>query len=189
MWRLYGDDGKGVCLVYERNEDSSVMSEGFECRKVSYEGSDAFSTIDDISKIKLYGFQLEWRRLDLWGLFVKSKQFAIEEEVRLLYHHKQNTKVSLEQDACPENSSTEEAVTKAPENPRIKWVLNGCYDIIIPVALFEPRTFPLRLKKIILGPNISEPEVNKIQIKTLLERKGINVTVEISNIKDYRSSK
>ena len=43
--------------------------------------------------------------------------------------------------------------------------------------------FPLTLKTIILGPKINEPDLNKVQIESMVKK---DVTVERSSIENYR---
>ena len=54
-----------------------------------------------------------------------------------------------------------------------------------PVKRFDmlKEEFPLTLKTIILGPKINEPDLNKVQIESMVKK---DVTVERSSIENYR---
>ena len=85
LWRMYGEDTKGVSLRYEVNEP---LPEGFCLAKVSYAKRDAHAELTYLaSKLckALKGRSFEVSHLHSWLHFFKPEEYAMEEEVRLLY--------------------------------------------------------------------------------------------------------
>ena len=72
-----------------------------------------------------------------------------------------------------------------------KWIHNTTYNIIHPILLFDKlqaeNNFPLKIKEIILGPNMPEAELNQKQLTQLLKLKGLNIQVSCSKIGVYRA--
>ena len=174
MWRLYGDDTKGVCLVFDIGDNA--QKDGFSLREVQYEGiSDIIDNFKILTKsfYEETGFIFVFNYWDLWGAFVKSKEYAIESEIRLAYIP------SLSNNACREK----------------KWIITKSNQIVSEYADFEEcaaKTFPLRLKSVILGASCPEKEINMTQLKKMIESSkgfgGKNISVELSEITNYRPS-
>ena len=159
QWRLYADDAKGVCLIFEVNKPQYR----YDVKKVIYidpqqEKDSFFNKIKDfVSKNSIV-----FKNFHTWCHFIKSKDYEIESEVRVLY-----------------------------ENIKIKkqnWFLAKPINVLssyIDVELNDD--FPLKLKKIILGPKCPEKETNREQLRVLLNRKGFDeVKVDFSKIDNYR---
>lgn len=176
LWRLYGDDSKGVCIVYE--PVSKKLPEGFKMKKVIYDDKLLHilkKIIDRISpnceenqakknKTVFYYVSTD----DAWKHFFKPKEYKTEKEIRLLLD-KRDAKSSFIE----------------------TWVHNTTYNIIHPILLFDKlqaeNKFPLKIKEIILGPNMPEAELNQKQLTKLLKSKGLNIQVRLSDIRVYRA--
>ena len=170
MWRFYGDDGKGVCFHFKLNKNQ--LQSDFKLKKIRYINENSVVTLVLKSlinfRIKSNSFRL--RQIDLWQHFLKPDCFKEEEEVRLLLINKrQQSQIII------------------PE-----WINNYTYGLIHPIVVFDSTkkmniNYPLKLEKIILGPKVSEMDVNMAQIKLLLNKIGFSsVTVEYSKQLYYR---
>ena len=105
---------------------------------------------------------------DAWKHFFKPKEYKTEKEIRLLLD-KRDAKSSFIE----------------------TWVHNTTYNIIHPILLFDKlqaeNNFPLKIKEIILGPNMPEAKLNQKQLTQMLKSKGLNIPVSCSNIDVYRA--
>ena len=172
MWRLYGDDSKGVCLWYDVDE----MPEHFFIAKVSYAKNDTHAELNylanKLSKDVL-GRNFEIRNLESWLHFFKPAEYAVEEEARLLFEMKDIMQL---------------------ETFNGKWIFNSDNGIVAPITAFsigeKNNNFPLILSKIVLGPNCPEKELNKGQLHLMIQQKRIKTTADFeittSNIRSYR---
>ena len=177
QWRLYGDDTKGACLVFEINENNKTSSRGFKLGKVQYckyksdsleeknNPSEILSNIKDFIE-SVYDKTLlpfVFHSFHEWAHFYKPEDYEIEDEIRLLYVN---------------NGS----ITK-------KWFVSNKINVInsyieIPLA---KRDFPLKLTEIYLGPKCPERDENKKQLKVMLnEINRDDVDVILSDIECYR---
>lgn len=182
MWRLYAEDAQGVCLVFGKktlNEEFVLAPIRYDrCSDVKDDWMPQFKFIADVAQgLGEKGLLFIFHKFEDWKIFVKSGEYNYEKEVRLVYK--------------PKDSTTHKAK---------QWVLTTSNYIINPYvefALTEAKAtndgllmFPLKLKKIILGPKCPEAEVNKEQIKRLLsldpELRKMDIDVEISEIHNYR---
>lgn len=170
MWRLYGGDGTGCCLIYEADKETLYKSPDFNLIPVTYGTSSnpiylLFRLLGKISYIN--GFHFTLKHKYIWKYFVKPDDFSIEKELRLLH-------LSVAKSAA------------------VKWILNSTYSIFHPIEVFKSplveskSAFPLKLKKVILGPKCSEALVNKVQLRSLLNRKSIVLEISNSRIDFYR---
>lgn len=172
MYRLYGDDTKGVCLRF--SVSLGVQSRYMIVRKISYAMPDGTHPELDVLMGFLVGLsttlkvRFRFMYLDVWKHFFKTKDYRIEDEVRLLY---------LNNKTNPPGSQG--------------WVVTHPDKIVSKYVMFDLNStlFPLQLTDIILGPNYPEPHVNKRQLEVLIDEKGIpNVVVANSKIESYRKS-
>lgn len=161
MWRLYGDDGNGVCLVF---------SEPYECRyflPVEYlrSKSGLFKKVNCIyEELLRNGYKFTFKSLEIiWQYFFKPIGFSTEQELR--YLNIDNT---------------------APDGYSIasNGVISGYKDLSLNSDVGQ---FPASLQGIILGPNMKNSEVNKFQLESLAEEKGIPLVfgIEYSSIDYY----
>lgn len=181
LWRLYSDDAKGVCLVFDVKK--SNLNKHVLLQKVKYADEHVnHKELDFLKQIKveverLTGFKFEFRKLGFWKHFFKAHDYAIEEEVRLL---------------IIDNDTLDKLKTD--------WVMTYTHSIINPVIDFRlnSKSFPIHLRTILLGPKCPEQETNYVQIEEMIRRKKKeikdkshdsnlnNLKVELSEIKHYR---
>jgi hypothetical protein len=163
MWRLYGDNSKGVCLEFEINRDTTATD--FFVKQIVYIKKDRENVIDNFVRVfntfieKGINFKFKW--FDAFKLFFKSDDYNVEKEVRLLYV----------------NYGGKER----------EWMLANPYNIINPYVEFDlpnvNNELPFKIKKIILGPNCPFKHKNISQVNDLLTQKSFqNVKVELSKI-------
>ena len=162
MWRLYGDDAKGVCLVFEIRPD---MQKEFMLQMVSYANekkkNDKLDLIKELIKKKVV-----FNDIDKWKHFFKAKDYSIEKEIRLLFADDSKTDVVKNRD----------------------WLKTSDHSIINPYVEFELSNpgFPLELKEIVLGKKCPEQATNIYQLKELIRQKNYKIDVKPSSIKNYR---
>ena len=181
LWRLYSDDAKGVCLVFDVKK--SNLNKHVLLQKVKYADEHGnHKELDFLKQIKveverLTGFKFEFRKLGYWKHFFKAHDYLIEEEVRLL---------------IIDNDTLDKLKTD--------WVMTYTHSIINPVIDFSlnSKSFPIHLRTILLGPKCPEQETNYVQIGEMIRRKKKeikekthdsnlnNLKVELSEIKHYR---
>ena len=166
QWRLYGNDAKGVCLVFNVKR---MKKSRFKLGKVSY--LDRNLPIKSIEHINTFFEEIVTktkipfapRDFHCWAHFYKPLEYKIEREIRLVYVN--NGELNKE------------------------WILSKPFNIVnssVEVPL-NTEDFPLKLCKIILGPKCPEREVNLKQIEIFLkESKLDDVDVEYSTIDSYR---
>ena len=165
MWRLYGDNAKGVCLVF---------SEPYECDyylPIDYSGRNskiclkAKMICDELAK---HGINFTFKSLEsTWQYFLKPEGFSDEQEMR--YLRIDNSKpdgYSLASNGVI-SSYKDYSLTTDEEHPEIN--------------------FPARLQGIILGPNMKNVEINKYQLEALAFEKGLPLLkgVQCSSINYY----
>ena len=173
MWRLYGNDGKGVCLEYEVDM-SKIDNKEFFFAPVSYGVSmnnhPSLEYIKQIRHWKNNGWSFELKRWYIWKHFFKSHLFKEEHEVRLLYVWKDN---------CPDI---------------VEWIMDTSNNIASRLCKFpiNDGRFPLTLKKAIIGPKCPEQGSNvdqfnymNNQTKTMPDN-WFTPAVRASKIEDYR---
>lgn len=178
MWRLYADDTRGVCLEFDVKTIDA--NNGFFLRKVSYEEDNPNNILVRFTQLikefqeESNGFIFVFNNWDLWRAFIKSKEYKVEQEIRLAF--------------IPSKYGT--------RKPEIKWLMTTSNHIISEYVDLEENQslpFPLQLKKIWLGAACPEKNVNKLQLKKMIESidgfKGKNIEVEVSIIDNYRPSK
>ena len=171
MWRLYGDNTKGVRIKYT----PKAMPDGFRFAKIYYgSGIDKHPGLDFIKKIQELYFgpiRFLFRHYDYWKHFFKPYDYAMENEVRLLYE------------------------TTASNPPKTtEWIKGGEFSILIPLVLFDEKAFPLDIEEIKIGPNMSARDTNLLQIRQLVKdktiypiSKDVDKNVSMSRIEHYRS--
>jgi len=159
MWRLYGDNAKGVCIEF----DVQWNDEGFLKQMISYANKNKKDKKLEIVKA-LIEMNFELKGLEKWKHFFKPYEYSVEQEYRILFE-----KTFEERD---ENRS---------------WVITNDNNILNPVYDISLQGKPMNMTKIILGPKCPEKDTNERQIRTLmneLEISGIDVCP--SKIKNYR---
>ena len=172
LWRMYGDDGKGVCLKFKINKDL-LKEKGFYLYDMSYAFPDEdkhedLDVVSELSQMRVGVYTFEFKAWHIWKHFFKPIHYIDEREIRLLY---------IKQDA-----------------DQFKWIRTSNSNILAPVIEFGiekgKNEFPLVLSEIILGPKFPEAATNAAQIKYFkalqqIEEDG-DCPVTISKIKGYR---
>lgn len=170
MWRMYGDEAKGVCLEYK--VDNELQNHHFLMAPVSYAQPDGtHPELDFIKSLLLQPlkkYRIVFRNIDVWKHFFKPSDYTSENEIRLLY---------VEQEAS-----------------NYKWIQTG-EPILAPIVEFDIAKnslgyFPLQLKEIMLGPKCAEKDSNVAQIRYRIDLQDLNVSsdfkVSMSKIDNYR---
>ena len=176
MMRLYGDNAAGI--VYKYKIDVNRIKNGFILKPVSYQRDNGshpeLEIINKLLAISVNGYVVTLQNLSVWQHFFKPKEYAFEEEVRLLY--------KLPEDN--ENSSSD-----------IIWILNSEFNVITPIINFPvtetDKILPLIIEGITLGPKMTERESNLHQIQYLMALNKIEnhskTTITLSPVTHYRS--
>lgn len=172
QWRLYGDDAKGVCCVFSVRTDK--IAERFFLHSIKYIDipPDGNSTSDDLlAELKKYvdnQTDLQYSDISPIIFYYKHKNYEPEAEVRLLVDNKK---------------------TSAYSTPPYKreWLLTYSNNIPNPYIDIPIKDFPLKLEKILLGPNMNDIDTIQVQLETMLEQLGIDAVVEPSKITNYRN--
>lgn len=172
MWRYYGDDAKGVCMVFEPINEASdrVCSVSY----LNMKSNKVPRRIENFLKsLKNQGIRFSIQSYVSKYLFIKPYEYRTEKERRLLIISDEPT-----------------GFTAYSNN-----IVTPYIDRILPSSqeeyLRDPQKyFPLILKKIVLGPEMKNKEENVRQIKYMLEQRlpnHKNIEVEVSKIQCYRN--
>lgn len=175
MWRLYGNDAKGVCLNYEIEEKQRgrKLKGDFYISCISYGESEKIHRELDflcgVSLININHWQFRFNRWYIWKHFFKSFRFRDEKEVRLLY--------------LSDGKNKEEK----------QWIENSESGIVSKMLLFPmipKNTFPLTLKNVIVGPKAPEPRKIAEQFNYIVNQEWdaypAPILIRQSDIKEYR---
>ena len=130
MWRLYGDNGKGACLVFDVKDA--------EAKPILYIGEKASryqQLRTAIRNLNKEGINIFIRDIESLRFYVKSNQFDYEEEYRLLY--------SSDDISC---TQYEDLISYYKD---LKIDEKGCIPEL-----------GIRIKEIIVGANLPQREVN-----------------------------
>lgn len=162
MWRFYGEDAKGVCMIFKKTNKESVV------KKVKYidKNNEVFSKIQKINhELEKENIRFRFRILDNNSLFIKPSDFKIEKEHRLFVSSKE-----------PHGwYSTDKSII----TPYIELNLLGHNG--------DEREYPFVLEEIMLGPEMKHQDINRCQIKNLLMSRRSTIKISISSIPSYRS--
>ena len=171
LWRLYADNGRGVCLKYKI--DKKILTEqGFYLYMVNYpyekDRQWKLDLVAHLQNMQIMGYTFVFKNFHIWKHFFKPKHYRDEHEIRLL-HFKNN-------------------------EDQFKWIRTGDSQILAPVIEFNiekgKNKFPLVLSEIILGPKFPEAATNAEQIRYYkalqeIEEDG-DCPVTLSKIIGYR---
>lgn len=169
MWRMYGDEAKGVCIEYHINDILKSDSKFF-LAPVSYGKKDGIHPELDFLKRLGNGTQIKiiLQNMNLWKHFFKPYDYIDENEIRLLYQDSDKTKY--------------------------KWIISGD-GVLCPVIEFcieqGKNMFPLTIEAITLGPKSRERHTNVAQLKLFAKEKKIEsyngkIGFKLSKIDNYR---
>ena len=173
MWRLYGNDGKGVCLEYEV-DPNKIDNKEFFIAPVSYGKNinehPALDLIRDIRHWKKNGWCFELKRWYIWKHFFKSHLFKDENEVRLLF------------------------VWTDASSDKVEWIMDSTNNIVSRICKFsiDDGRLPMTLKTAIIGPKCPEQGSNVAQFNYMnrqlkaMTHNPAKPAVKASKIVDYR---
>ena len=175
MWRMYGDDAKGVCLNYEINEKKKgrKLKGDFYISSISYgESVKTHRELDflkGVGQINLNHWRFQFNRWYIWKHFFKSFQFKDEKEVRLLY------------------------LSGGKKSEEKQWIENSVSGIVSKMLLFPMipiNTFPLTLTNVIVGPKAPEPQKIAEQFSFIVNQEWgaypTPILIRQSDIREYR---
>lgn len=172
MWRLYGDDSKGVCCIYSVRKDE--IKDRFFLHDVKYIAPPKGGVAQDdplLASLKRHVDNhpdLEVLDFSPVIFYYKHKDYEPESEVRLLVDNKKSE--AYKRDVFER-----------------KWLLTSSNNIPNPYIDVEMKEFPLKLERIILGPNMNDIDIIQGQLETMLKELGIDATVEASKKTSYRN--
>lgn len=185
QWRLYGDDCKGACLVFQINKGVEIA--GLLLRKINYglklDGENFHPELEFIKRIKertrnKVKVDFHFKTLSLWRHFFKSYEYEPEKEVRLLLIGSQTDEIK-----------GEEFLTGTGSRIDIKWNLTNSHNILAPFIVLkidDPR-LRCKLTKVILGSKCPELAINLKQFGLLARKKNLShLQVIPSKIINYR---
>lgn len=172
MWRLYGDNGMGVCLEYEV-DNSLIDNERFFFAPVSYGDEAIHPELEFIKAVRLWrdnGWRFDLKRWHIWKHFFKSYLFREEKEVRLVYIKPKTSK------------------------EKVEWIMDSSNNIVSRICKFsiEKGQLPLNLTGALIGPKCSEQGSNVDQFnymnsqQKVIPIKGWKPSIRPSDIEDYR---
>lgn len=151
MWRLYGDQAKGICIEYE--VPMNIQSSGFILARVSYadesKKDNKLDFIASLMKNKLKGHRFVLKGWYGWQHFFKPKEYSVEREIRLLAYI----------------NDLDFTIEKYGR----KWITTK-EGILAPLLLLSLKAknedketvYPLLIKGVILGSKFIEKEANRI---------------------------
>lgn len=190
MMRLYGDDGRGVCIRY-KVDYSKLIKDRFILAPISYardkyQNHPELDFINSIQKKKIKEKQLRLNRWHIWQHFFKPFEYKDECEIRLLFF-----------DKCIDKETENHGMNSIPKFRR-KWIHESNFGIITPILLFDigknENVFPLVINGITIGRKDKEFAINVDQLTMLIRNSGIEYDnarsisdiVEPSSIEHYR---
>ena len=170
MWRLYGDNTKGVNILYKVDE---TKIKEFRLFYIDYaetpepNGHLSLNIIRKLLDINVDGKSFKFRKWNEWKHFFKPYEYRDELEIRLMHRKKSNTKE--------------------------KWILTKDYNISCPLAIFKLSDFPLSIEEVKLGTNCPNIETNQLQLELMIKENIAKLNcvkkkdiVQTSNIATYR---
>ena len=174
MWRLYGDDSKGICIKYDMPKNIDNIQMYFA--KVNYASDiDFHPELDFLNSLQNTVIEGNWYfvidKWYIWRYFFKSSEYAIENEVRLIFDNYKNDDITY--------------------HPDTEWYQDKNNQIISRRALFTLEEFPLKIREIVFGANVTNIETNIEQVKFMAMVKhfsnlDIENDIKRSRIKSYR---
>ena len=159
MWRLYGDDGKGVCLVFLEPYDCHYFFPIDYSGKKSERYLEAKKICEELYK---NGIKFTFKTLEsTWQYFLKPEGFSDEQELRYL-------KID----------------TSKPDGYLLSsnGMISSYKDyFLLPDEENPDKSFPASLQGIILGPNMKNVEVNRFQLEALAAEKGFPLLLGVQS--------
>lgn len=163
MWRLYGDNARGVCMVFERdNKDGDNL---YEINYIN-PAKDLNKVEKLIKALKSQKIKFRLNLLQEYRHFLKHSDFETEDEYRLLMS-------SDKPDGWCVNS--ENGIL----TPYLERELRKKGKVV-------KNDYPFKLSKIILGPAMKENYANMMQVFYMCHQYGYSLSVGVSAIESYR---
>lgn len=167
MWRLYGDNAKGVCLIFKRNVEKDD-----ELKKIKYIAPNEINSTNRVKKflndLRENDIKFSFNHLTIDSHYIKYDDYKSEDEYRMI------------------------VIKNKPDG----WFINRDNGLITPYVELKLSNFPIpenvdyfpyTLSSIRLGPAFKEIGINKVQIKQMCMDAGFfNVDIVQSNISSYR---
>lgn len=194
MWRMYGDEAKGVCIKYRFKQELMPRSMDnaehgmFYLAPVCYADENnkhlELEFVKRLCETPIDDYKLKLQRLNLWKHFFKPNEYKEEKEVRLLYREKDTSNkykwiTTSENILCPivEFDICEQGTSQC--------------DLCNNGACNNRKEFPLIIESIKLGPKCPERTTNAAQLRYLAELNNIkcankNIEFSVSDIDNYR---
>jgi Protein of unknown function (DUF2971) len=192
MWRLYGDNGKGIGLVFKIINDSKKW-EDFHVSKIIYGASERFKFVKLINLLNDLNHNAPRLEVDLGKIlaFHKSRLFELEKEVRIIFD-KREKRIGMQSKTVSNKDNKQifpiikSDLAKLVDNPsNIRYLKlpifyegKNDYDDEIPL---------LKIEQIILGYNFVEqiPEIKKHIEQLCDEQLGYKPKIVQTRLKDY----
>ena len=164
MWRFYGDNGRGVCMVFER--DFKKDDELYKINYIAPTAEELTKVAELMDTLMEKGVKFRLNLLQKYRHFLKHSDYNTEEEYRLLVK------------------------SDKPNG----WFVNSDNGILTPYLEFELRKtgkpeegeYPFKLKKVIVGPAMKEKVANLMQVFYMGHQYGHSLEVAESKIQSYR---
>lgn len=164
MWRLYGDNARGVCMVFERKDKSN--DELYKIKYVHSESESLKRVSDLLEALEEKTIRFRMNLLQKNRHFLKQSDYNAEDEYRLLVN------------------------SGRPDG----WFINRDNGILTPYIERNLKKseqtvdnkYPFRLSRIILGPAIWEKYANIMQVFYMGHQNGYYLDVSESKIDSYR---
>jgi len=172
QWRLYGEDGKGVSLEFcarELSDEYKYPKGPFLFGNVIYDSSILKVLKESFRKIeRSFGRKFTLDHIYLWRNFFKDGCYEPEAEFRIVFFNSKNKFT----------------------NEEIGWSVNriGIFNSFVEFNIFggHPMIFPFHIKRIIIGPKMSECKTNAMQLEYYRKNRGYGFAIETSKIRHYR---
>ena len=172
MWRLYGDDAKGICLEFEVMPEAPVFRVKYWD---DYQGFPYFPFYINYSG-QWYAFPFTVHSPQ-WLYSQKSKKYSIEKEARLIL-------VNGSRNILPKAATSSQTVRLKSG----KWINSS--GTPFPLLMMEECSkgnnlyqAPLILKRVFIGPNASDRALKQAMISKRFSELGVGATVDI--VKDF----
>lgn len=170
MWAQYGNKGTGVCLVFERGpffKDEDLLKINY----ISKNDETVKKVCEFQTVLKEQGIHFYFALLDKYRNFIKYDFYKSEDEYRYL------------------------VVQEKGED----WTVNADYNLVAPyidkrlsIGVYSRKSarkddFPFILRRVILGPAMTNQKYNVWQLNYMASRKNLwGIKVEPSRIDNFR---
>ncbi len=176
LWRLYGDNARGVSIEYEYEEELDLNI--FQLARVSYAEKNGnhpkLDFIRELMHLEFEEFKFSLKNWVVWQHFFKPCDYRIEQEIRLLLFY--DELIGVPRGKCHEWITTADGITAPILKLGLRKDINSIH-------------FPLKIVGAKFGCNFPEKEINKSTFTVLSEvNKEMykDFRVSFSKINNYR---